>query len=396
MITPGDRASYLAVYRRPHRPIFRVEVWNRTEQIGEVTELLGGNVDCTLTSQVTRRGSITVPAALMPSSPADMLAPFGNQLRIFRGIDYQGAELMFPVFTGLIMKAERKPRQPCTITFADRATEVDENDFETPTEARQNQSVVTELVRLIREGVPDAVFGTHDPINAIAAAQVWDDSRSQACDQLADAGGAFWYCLPDGRFVIRRVPWSYHPDGKAAEPVVEYDEKPDDTDVAFTYGAPGHKLGTITDYGTAMSRENVYNSVVGVADQPDGAEPRRAVVRDTALNSPTAIGSKFGRRVLRVELPSAADPAAVFHGARSVLARSRASAESTPWDMIPDASLELGDFVQLNIGGRRLLRVVAEIKMPLTEGGVMSCTGRPLVLSDGTVIDERSDRGLAW
>jgi len=129
VISPGERASYKAVYRRPHRPIFRVEVWNRTEQIGELSEVLGGNVDCTLTSQVTRRGSITVPAALMPSDPGDLLAPFGNSLRIFRGIAYQGAELMFPVFTGLITRAERKPRQPCTIAFADRAADVDENDF---------------------------------------------------------------------------------------------------------------------------------------------------------------------------------------------------------------------------------------------------------------------------
>jgi hypothetical protein len=388
VIDPGDMAAYRAAYQRPHRPIFRVQVWNRTEQIGEVTELLGGNVDCTLTSQVTRRGSITVPDNMMPTDPGDLLAPFGNRLRIFRGISYAGSELLFPVFTGLIMKAERKPRQPCTVSFSDRAVEVDENDFEQPTEARQGQSVLTEWTRLVREGVPDAVFGTHDAINALAAAQVWDDSRSQACDQLADAGGAFWYCLPDGRFVMRRVPWAYHPDGKFAQPVVTYVDKMKPQDPAFQYGAPGHQLGTITDYGTAMSRESVYNSVVGVADQPDGAEPRRAVVRDTAEGSPTAIGSKFGRRVLRIDLPSAADAAVVYHGARSVLSRSRASAEALPWDMVPDPALELGDLVQLNLGTRRLLRVVAEIKLPLTEGGVMSCSGRPLVLPDGTIIDQ--------
>lgn len=378
MIGIGLQDQYRAAYDRPHRAVFRVEVWNQSEQIGEVTDVLGGEVTCALTSQVTRRGSMTVPAALMPVDESDLLAPFGNRLRIYRGIRYAGVDYLCRVFTGLIMKAERKPRQPCTITFADRAIEVDENDFEVPVEARVGQTVVTEFERLVRGAVPDAQFGTHDPIAAYASAQVWDDSRSQACDQLADAGGAFWYALNDGRFVMRRVPWAYQPAGKLVQPVATYTDR---------VPRLADSIGTVTDYGTAMSRESVYNSVVGIADQPDGTEPRRAVVRDTDAGSATAIGSKFGRRVLRVDLPSAADPAVVYHGARSVLRRSRASAESLPWEMVPDPALELGDVVRLDINDRQLLRVLGEFKIPLSESGEMTCSGRPIVLADGTIVD---------
>lgn len=379
MIAPGQFAEYRSAYERPHRQTVRVEVWNDVEQLAELPEIIGGSVDCALTSKVTRRGSVTVPAALMPRDETGLLAPFGNRLRIYRGVAYGGVEWEFPVFSGLIVKAERRPRQPCVVTFADRAVEVEDNDFEVPEDTFVGRTCVDEIVRLIREGVPGAEFGTHDPINAQAGAQTFDDSRSQACDQLADAGGAFWYALPDGRFVIRRVPWAYQPDGVDVQPVATYKEASD-----------GDTFGAITSYGLSMSRENVFNVVTGVSDQPDGAEPLRASIRDTNILSPTYVGGKFGRRVLKVELPSAATGAVVTHGTANALRRSRASAEALPWEMIPDPALELGDVVQLDIDGRRLLRVLAEFTVPLTEAGSMTCSGRTIVLPDGTVLAERT------
>jgi hypothetical protein len=379
VIEPGTRAEYRAAYARPHRPFVRCEVWNDVEQIDELTQLLGGSVSCSLTSQVTRRGTIVVPAQLMPTVETDLLAPFGNRLRIFRGIRYGEVAFEFPVFTGLIVSATRKPREPTTITFADRAYEVDENDFEAAEETRPGETVVSEIRRLITEGVAHPEFGDSDPVNARAGAQVFDDSRAQACDQLADAAGAFWYALADGRFVVRRVPWAYQADGAAVDPVVTYHERPE------FYGSDS---GTIIDYGRSMSRENVYNIVVGSADQPDGAEPRRSVVRDTDAGSATYVGSKFGRRVLKAEFPSAAGREVVQFGAETLLRRSRASAEALPWDMVPDPSLELGDPVELRLGDRRLLRIVSEFTMPLTESGEQSCSGRPLVLPNGTVVTE--------
>lgn len=389
-------AGYRTAYERPHEPVVRVEVWDNVEKLDEIT-INSGSVECTLASQVTRRGSLTCAASLMPKKPTDLLAPFGNRLKIFRGIRVGGSvDYMFPVFSGLITKAERKPRGLTAITFVDRAAEVDENDFEAAEETRPGAHLVDEIVRLIREGVPDAEFGEHDAIAVAAAAQVFDDSRAQACDQLADAAGAFWYALADGRFVVRRVPWTYHPNMHAGP-----NQNQDETvyPVAFYYarrsggestGGGAEASGTIIDYGESMSRENVYNIVVGEADQPNADEPQRAVVRDTDPSSPTYVGGKFGRRVLSAELPSASTPAVVRHGAQTLLRRSRASAEATPVEMVPDPTLELGDLVGFNfdgVFGNELWRVVSDITMPLTTEGSMSVNSRPLVLPDGTIIE---------
>ena len=375
----GLLPAYRAAYNRPHKPVVRVDVWDDREQLYEDLPIFGGSVDCTLTSQVTRRGSITLDPQYTPRAETDLLAPFGNRLRIWRGIDVGGRRFMFRVFTGMIMRTERKPRQPLTVTFADRAAEVDENDFEAAEEMPAGRAVGESVRQLIREGVPGAEFGDFDVLGQPTSAQVFEDSRAQAADELADTAGAFWYALADGRFVLRRIPWAYQPDGVDVEPVVAYDE----------YAASGDTAtGSITDYGEVMSRENVYNVVVGVADQPDGADPRRETVRDTVASSPTYVGGKFGKRVLRAELPSAATSAIVRHGADFIRRRSRASAEALPWEMIPDPSLELGDVVRLNIGGRALLRAVSEFTMPLSVDGSMSCSGRPIVMPNGDVISE--------
>lgn len=379
MMPEGLLGSYRAAYNSAHTPVFRVEVWNQTEQLAVLPELISGDVKCSLTSQVTRRGTLVVPASLMPRDEGDLLAPFGNRLRIYRGIRAGTREFMFRVFTGLIVDADRKPRQPCTIAFADRAIEVDENDFEHAEQAITSHTIVEEIVRLIREGVPDAEFGRHDVLGSRVASQVFDDSRSNACDQLGEAGGAFWYALAEGQFVVRRVPWTFQPDGADVEPVVVYSERGD------YYGT---SFGTITDYGASMSRSNVFNVVVGVADQPNGSEPTRATVRDTNPASPTYVGGKFGRRVLRAELPSAATNAVVRHGAETVRRRSRSSAEALPWEMVPDPALELGDVAQVEFDGRRRLRVIADFNVPLVESGVMSVVGRPIVLPDGTLVDD--------
>lgn len=381
MLPLGFNVAYRTAHQRPHRPVVRCEVWQEDIYLGEVKPI-AGSVKCTLGSQVTRTGSITLDPSLTPRRPGDMLAPYGNRLRIYRGIAYGEREFMFPVFNGLITKAERRPRQPLTVSFADRAAEVDENDFEAPAETKRNRTLVDEIIRFISDGVPDARFAEVDQVGAAAPAQVFDESRSRACDQLAEAAGMFWYALADGRFTIRRVPWAWHPDPDNVTTVRTYTEDP-----AF-FGRQQAKLGTISDYGVLMSRENVYNAIVGLSDQPDGAEPRRAVAIDTSLDSPTYVGGKFGRRVLRADVPSAATAGVVHTAVESLLRRSRASADVTPWTMVPDPSLELGDAVRLDIDDRHLLRVVSAFDMPLTEDGEMTCEGRPLVLPGGRVIDE--------
>ena len=377
MMPEGFKAEYRDALRRPHRSIYRVEVWNGTVPVADNLRVIDGQVECSLGSQVTRRASLTLDPRYYPSGPDDVLAPYGNRINIYRGIESNDREFWFQIFHGRISKVERKPRQPMTLTAVDRAAEVEENEFEAAEESLPYNTLTEEIIRLIREGVPGAQFTAYDHLAGTAGAQVFTDSRASACDQLADSGGAFWYALADGRFTIRRVPWAYQADGVDTQPVVTYDE----------YGTGPFGSGTISDWTMSMSRENLYNIVVGTADQPDGGEPRRDVVRDTNAESPTYIGGKFGKRVLKAAFPSASSAGVVRDGAAALLRRSRAAADATTWEMVPDCSLELGDVVELAFQDQRLVRTVSDMTIPITAEGSMQCSGRPIVLPDGTVID---------
>lgn len=386
MIDPGGTAEYRTLLRGPHTPLVRVEVWRGDTQLDDRLPINGGRVEASLTSQITRRGTISVDRALYPADESGLLAPFGNSLRIYRGVRGGGGrEFWFPVFRGLITGVSRKPRQPAVVTFSDRAAEVDEAEFEVPEESRPDRSIIDEIMRLIREGVPGAEFGQHDPIAVRAAPQTWERDRAGACDDLAAAGGAFWYAQADGLYVVRRVPWAWHPDVAAdgtVSPVAEF------------YDAPSglNSLGpdaTIDTTEESMTRDPVYNSVVATADQGDGGAPLREVVRETNPMSPTHYGGEFGRRVTHVDVPAAATAAAVRAAGTTYLRRSRAASDAAAWSMVPDPSLELGDVLGLTTDGRRRVQVLAEFTMPLTPEGSMACAGRSLVLPSGVIARAR-------
>lgn len=381
MIEPGSTTQYRALYRGPHEPIVRVEVWDDQRHLATLPKILGGEVKAALTSRVTRRGSISVDRDWYPADERGLLAPYGNRLRIYRGIRAgDGAEIWYPVFTGLITDVSRKPRGPCVVEYEDRAAEVADVGFDAPEESRPGQRVVDEIARLIREGVPRVEFGRHDPVAAYAASQVWDDDRAQACDDLADAGGCFWYTLADGRFVVRRVPWTWHPAPSTSGgvvPVATFSDR--DSGLGLTPD------GVIADTSERMSRRSLYNSVRATADQPDGAEPLHEIVRDVDPSSPTYYAGKFGRRTLDVDVPSGSTAPVVSAAAATYLRRSRASAEPLTWDMVPDPSLELGDVLGVAVEGRLRAVVLSDFTLPLFPQGRMSCTGRPLVLPSGRI-----------
>ncbi len=50
------------------------------------------------------------------------------------------------------------------------------------------------------------------------------------------------------------------------------------------------------------------------------------------------------------------------------------------WEMVPDAALEFGDVVSLNVRGRSdIIQVVASYQIPLDLSGTMRVSGRSLV-----------------
>jgi hypothetical protein len=376
---------YNPLYRQAlgaaHNAYSRVEVWRSGSLVQELSltssptisslanvargapVFLKGNVRATLASRVTRVLTMDVPDWLFPWSATDLLAPYGNELRAYRGIRYGSGEVdEFPIFRGPITDATPSGGGLVSVTAGDRAWQVVKSGFSAPTVANVGSLVTTEYRRLVLDAVPDATFGTFDAITTTVPALSYDYDRGAALDGLATAAGAYWYPLADGSFVLRLVPWSIPIAGGK---------------LLLTNQAGGSLLSA----RPKRTSGSVYSRITVSNEPTDGAPPFHATVDDLDPTSPTYSLGPYGVQALQFRITGAATQASCRTAASALLARSKSLTQSWSLVITPDGSIELGDALDVeyvDTSGilRPAVQLVAGFTIPLEVDGTMSVDAR--------------------
>lgn len=367
MLPGGLDGMYRAALKSSHSPYLRVEVLDGEDNVllsvdPDEPLYLGGQVSATLTSRVARQCQVTFDESLYPFEADGALAPYGNKIRATRGVQYaDGTFQAWTVFYGRIQDTTLNDDGTCTVVAADPSADVIENLFLTPTASQAGNTVGNEVRRLISDAVPTARFAPFDPFPTVVQPLTWQLDRGQALDELAQSVGAFWYALADGQFVLRRYAWTV-----PQVPVITY-----------TDGDGGEVFSSTA----SRSREAVRNSLTVTGERLNGDDAVFATAQDTNPSSPTFYGDRFGRRHALLRLQTPATQATATGAAFDNLKRLTALVESWRWEMSPDASLELGDAVTLNVRGRSdIIQVVASYTIPLDLSGPMTVNGRSLIV----------------
>lgn len=362
MLAGGTDGLYRATLPTPHTRYILVEVLDGNgrvlplpaQSIGEEGGLLieGGSVNATLTSRVTRNLTIFVDQSLYPANPGDLLAPYGNRLKVTMGVKFaDGNRYAWTVFTGRIQRPLLTPDGRVAVPAADRANEIVEAGFVVPQNSQVGNSVNAEFIRLVSDAIPDAVFGTSDTFSQTMPQLTWALDRAGAIDEFATTVGAFWYTLADGSFVLRRYPWTV----------------PGNPVVTLSDGRDGIILGS-----PLRDRSDVYNSITVTGERADGTAPVFALAEDNNPLSPTYVNGTFGRRHRTVNLQTPQTQGSAQTAANAWLRRSVALQETWGWTQPPDASLELGDVVSLNAYDRSgIIQVVSGFSLPLEVDAMM-------------------------
>lgn len=370
-------------YRRalaaPHEAYSRVEIWRSGIQVDELVQVdrgspytrgapvfYDGAVQATLASRITRSLDLTLPDWLYPWDTDDLLNPYGTELRVFKGVRYGNSTPdEFPAFVGTVEEVSPPDLGKMTIKAADTALRVAAAGFRSPTPSAVGSLVTDEYRRLVTDANPLAVFGPFSALTATVPQLSYDGDRGQSLDSLAGAATSFWYTLPDGRYVIRSVPWTVPLAG---------------TPVALVDGDGGTLLTAFPVRSTA----GIYNQVTVVSDLADGGPALWGTVSDTDPASPTYIHGPFGTRskpVIRVT--GASNQGQLVALARVELERSRALTASWSFTIVPDASIELGDPAKIAFRGRKAVQFVTSFTLPLSPSGDMRVQGRDLVGVEG-------------
>ena len=319
-------------------------------------------MSATLTSRVSRTCDVSFDGSFYPYRPTDLLAPYGNILKAERGIEFADhSRFSWTVFIGRIQEARLDADDTVRVYAADFATDVGDVKFLSPQNSQAGVSVPTEVMRLISDAKPDATFGSFDSFTQPVQPLTWQLDRSQALDELAASVGAFWYPLADGHFVLRRYQWTV----------------PGDPVVAYSDGS----AGSVVASAAARSREAIYNSLTVTGERLNGDAPVYATAQDTLPSSPTYVNGPFGRRHQLMRLQTPSTQTAAQGAAFDNLRRLSALVDSWSWTMTPDAALELGDVVALNVRERTgIVQVVADFRIPLDVSALMTVSGRSQVL----------------
>lgn len=368
MLPGGNDPQYRDAIALPHTPTVRIEVYSGAGL------LLDGNlayssasVQATLQSRVTRKLQMTVPKTLFPWEDGDMLAPFGNYVRAYRGIRLQrpelgGGDYEWEVFRGRIEDVDLGSDDTVRVTCQDRAADVVDGQFETPRQSNEGNMVPEEYRALVKEVVPDAAFTFPSDLRLFKVPElIWEKDRARALDDLATASGAFWYTLADGTFTMAPIPWTV-----------------ERFPVATIHDGPG---GTMAAHTIRVSRAGVYSSVVVAGERADGLPPAVYIARQLDSSAPNYWRGPFGLKVRHMQIQSARTQEQARSAALAQLRRSGALARPWSVEMVPDASLELGDCLNLSYEGHATQQVIASLTMPLTvDGGAMQVQLREQIL----------------
>jgi hypothetical protein len=376
MLPGGTDPFYRRLLTAGHLHYARIEVWRAgvrqailapysdTNTDGLVF-MPGSSLSATLTSAVARNLTLVVPYDLFPDEPDALLNPYGSEIRAFYGVTTATGSLTYTweVFRGKIGNPRANRRSgTCTITCADRAEQVLDAGFVNPQNAQTNNSVSTEFQRLVVDAVPDAEFGPGDTFPQLVSPMAWDFSRTSAIEEMMSSVGALWYPLADGRFVTRRYPWAI-----PGPPVVTLSER-----------VPGELL----DWTKSRDRKGVFNVVTATGERLNGDVPVVATASDTNPLSPTFVDGPFGIRSLPLRRQTPSTQGGALAAAEARLRTALALTVDWAWQVPPDASLELGDIVLLEVDGRFVTQVVQAFQLPLDLSAPMTVQGRAQVIGD--------------
>ena len=360
---------------KPHPVYTRVEVWRGGVQLLDNLPIIDGSVRATLQSRVTRDLSLTVGPEWFPESASDLLAPFGTEIRAWRGVGIGGVtnhpSYVWPVFRGPLDKVGWATGGGVSLQAVDRAGDVAESAFLAPLSVAAGDRLHRKYRELVSEADESAEFDNFTLQDRTLPGLTWDEDRGKALDDLAGSAGGFWYALAVGTYTLRPVPWVY------SNGVV---------DLTIDEDYPIMRTANIE-----YSRDGVYNMIVARAERTDGSRAARYVTRVTDPASPIRFDGPYGRRVLHQSVQGAGNQAGLQLVAETLKQRSQALAETWSAAISPYPPMELGDLLYLDVMGpngkrRRGKQVVAGFSLPLTSSADMSLTLRALMPRGEAVI----------
>jgi Domain of unknown function (DUF5047) len=360
--------AYKAAILKNHTVVAKAEVWSDDRKLLDLS-FDTGKVSVSTTNTIRRTCEIHLTTTrtttnLVPNTGFDYLAPFGNQLRLFRGIQFDNGTTEY-IPLGVFVITEVKVTDTnegvsMTVRGEDKSIIVSRNKWTT---AYQMLSGTLEdsLKAVLQNRYPD--IKTDFPITNITVNQIILGSDSNV-DPWKDVVGIAQLVGYDLYFDVRGVcTMRQFPTLDAGSVVATYKEG---------------SGTTITSIDRNISTKETYNGVIYTIEGSQVTTPIRVEVWDEDTTSPTYRYGVFGSVPTFITSNILSSQTDAIKAATLLLNNYIGAQEQISFTSLVDPSLDVNDVIYVKSIGSRVDRtvIIDTMDIPLEYTGALNVSTR--------------------
>jgi hypothetical protein len=377
-------AAFKSAIISDHIVIAKAEVWSTERKLIDL-EIDKGKVSVSTSNTIRRTCEIHLTTNrttdnLVPDDGFDYLAPFGNQLRVYRGVQYSdGTQEYVPLGVFVITEVQISDTNDgvsMTIRGEDKSIIISRNKW---TSAYQMVSGTLEasLLALLQNRYPDVETSfptTNVTINQVILGADSNVDPWKDAVMIAQLVGYDLFFDVQGVVTMRQFPTL-----DAASVVATYKE--------------GNGT-TITSLDRRISTKETYNGVIYSVEGSQVTTPVRVEVWDEDTTSPTYRYGVFGSVPTFIQTNLISTSAEAIKAATLLLNTYIGQQEEIQFESIVDPSLDVNDVIYIKSEGAKVDRTVIidsmDIPLDYTSGltvatRVVRIVGANEIVAIGTV-----------
>lgn len=329
---------------------------------GDEVEILDGDADFDALAAVRSTLDLTTAGSGMwPRRAADLLAPYGNEIYVERGVVFGNGttEYVGLGFFRIETPEQARPSDgPIRVSAKDRMSGIVDGRLMSPMQFAAGVTYGSIMEQLVTEVYPDAVIDWDDDSDGdvIGRAVIAEDDRYGFLDKMVTSLGKIWYWDYRGRLQVKAQPTA---DTPSAEVMA---------------GAGGVLIGS----SRTLTRSGVYNAIVATGQGADNTRPVRAVAVDNNPDSPTYYAGRFGPvpGFFTSSFITSIGQAGV--SAEALLRRSVGLPYSVDFQSVPNPAFEPWDCVRVRQSTKEgsELHLLQRVQIPLVADRAMTAETR--------------------
>ena len=361
-------ANFKTAIRTNHVVLSKAEIWNQESKILDLP-IESGSVSISVNNLMRRTCSVRLITDrtvdnLVPNTGFDAITPFGNEVRVYRGVRFDdGTEEYVPLGVFVMTDVritDNNNGVMIEITGEDRSLLVSRAKY-TQAYKMVPGTLEASLTALLQDRYPD--IETNFPVTNVTIQQIIlginsDNNPWRDAVDIAALVGYDLYFDVDGIATMKQFPSL---DGSA---------------VVASYQEGENTL--ITSIDRTMSTKETYNGIIYTVQGSQIATPIRVEAWDEDSTSPTYRYGVFGQAPIFINSNVIATSTEATQAAIYLLNKYIGAQEQITWNSIVDPSLDANDVVYIHSIGAKVDRLVIidSLTMPLSPKDSLSAQAR--------------------